>query len=210
MVVDDKGATAVDTVSVHVQPAVGVLVSFQPSANPNEVHIWGNATNKEGSHAGATELGASSWTHDGVVIGQRGLFQFDLSGISPNATIVSAKLSLFSNPTPLNGDLVNPNGGTNNAMLIQRVTTPWTASAVRWINQPATTTSQQVLIPHTNQTSLDLIDVDVTSLVQSMLNANYGFMIRLQTETIYNGRVFASSFHPVTSKHPKLVIVYAN
>jgi hypothetical protein len=211
MVVDDEGATGIDTVAIKVNPLVIQLLQLQTSQNPNEVHIWGNTTNREGSHSGAAELGANSWTHEGVVIGQRGLFKFDFSSIPSNATILSAKLTLYSNPTPLNGDLINANSGSNNAMLIQRVTSSWTASTVKWINQPTSTTQDQILIPHTNSSFVDLVDVDVKNLVKSMIgaNSNYGFLIRLQTEQIFNSRIFCSSYYPNSAKHPKIVIEYS-
>ena len=211
MVVDDKGATGLDTISVKVNPYIIQVLNLQPAQNPTEVHIWGNATNKEGSWSGAPELGASSWTHQGIIIGQRGLFKFDLSAIPSNATVVSAKLTLFSNPTPDNGDLINANSGPNNVMLIQRVTSSWTPATVKWINQPSSTTQDQIVIPHTNSSFLDLTEVNVTNLVKSMIgsNPNYGFLIRLQTEQIYNSRIFCSSFYPNAAKHPKIVIEYS-
>lgn len=211
MVVDDEGATGVDTVSIKVNPPVIQILQLQTAQNVNEVHIWGNASNKEGSHPGAPEVGANTWTHEGVTIYQRGLFKFDLSSIPANATILSAKLSLYSNPTPGNGDLINANSGPNNAMLIQKVTSAWTPSTVKWVNQPNSTTQDQVLIPHTTSSFLDLVDVDVKNLVKSMVapNSNYGFLIRLQTEQIFNSRIFCSSFYPIAAKHPKIVIEYS-
>lgn len=211
MVVDDDGATGVDTVAIIVNAAAIQVLQLQTHQNPNEVHIWGNATNREGSFSGAPELGATSWTHEGIVIGQRGLFKFDLSSIPANANILSAKLTLYSNPTPLNGDLINANSGSNNAMLIQRVTSAWTPSAVKWINQPTSTTQDQILIPHTNSPFFDLVDIDVKNLVKSMTgnNSNYGFLIRLQTEQIFNSRIFCSSYHSNAVKHPKLIIEFS-
>jgi hypothetical protein len=210
MVVDNDGATGVDTVSVMVSPSPIKTLSLQPSNNPTEVHIWGNATNLEGSYNGAPEVGATVWTYNGITVFQRGLFKFDLTSIPSSATIISAKLSLYSTPTPFNGDLVHANSGPDNSMLIQRVVSPWIASSVKWNNQPGTTTVGQITIPHTSQSFLDLIDVNVTDLVKAMVNnnSNYGFMIRLQTEAIYNSRIFASSFYYDASKHPKIVIQY--
>lgn len=40
-------------------------------------------------------------------------------------------------------------------------------------------------------------------------NANYGFLLKIQNEQIYNSRLFISSHNTVyTSKRPKLVIQY--
>ena len=183
-------------------------VTLQPSNNNDERHILGNNNGYDQS-THATELDAAAWTVNGNIVYVRGLFRFDLSSIPANATVTSAKLSLYSNPTPLNGDLVHANSGPDNSMYIQRIVSSWTPSTTNWTNQPSTTTSDQVLIAHTSQSLLDLTDVDVKNLVVTMQSSsNYGFMIRLQNESIYNIRDFCSSTYSDASKHPKLVVTY--
>ncbi len=199
--------TAKDTVVINVLGGTQTVTS-QPSNNNDERHIFGNNSGLDQS-THATELDAAAWTTGGETIYIRGLFKFDLSSIPANATIVSAKLSLYSNPTPLNGDFVSANLGPDNSMFIRRITNNWTPSTTNWLNQPPTTTTNQVSIAHTSQAFLDLIDVDVKNLVVDMRNSNnYGFMIMLQNEVIYNLRDFCSSTYPDASKHPKLEINY--
>lgn len=213
MVVDDGGATGIDTVSVIVKGPTSVTLTLQPDNNPDEVIIFGNSSINE-TGAVTPEIGAAAWTKNGDPIALRGALKFDLSSIPATATIKSAKLSLFSHPSPINGhqtDEVRANYGSNNTMLIQRLTDAWNPATMTFNNQPSSTSTNQVVIPSTNQAFLDLIDIDVTQLVKDMTgsNANYGFSLRLQNEVYYNSRIFATSEFSDTSKHPKLVVVYS-
>jgi len=203
----EDGATGVDTVSVAVAQAPQQTLTLQPTNNNFERVLFGNATLDQSSHP--AEILAATWTVGGQTVFVRSGFGFDLSTIPSNSTIISARLSLYSNPTPMNGSLTVPNEGPANAMLIRRITNSWTPSSTYWLNQPSTTSADQVVIPHTSSTSLDLIDVDVKNMVATMVSSgNYGFMIQLQNEVIYNMRNFCSSLHTQTAKHPKLVVVY--
>ena len=116
---------------------------------------------------------------------------------------------LYSDPTPLNGNQVDANYGTDNSMLIQQITQSWSTSTVTWVNQPVATSTNQVVIPTTTSSLLDL-NIDVTTLVAGMINnnMNFGFLIRLQTETPYASRIFCSSKYSDAAKHPKLVVIY--
>ncbi len=209
-VIDSAGYTGVDTVSVKVINSTvppQQTVTIQPNNNPDEFNfaVLGGAN----ASAHIIELVAEAWTNGGVPLTARGAFKFNLSNIPSNATLVSAKLSLYSNPTPLNGPGTGAsNSGSDNSMIIRRLNSSWT-TATPWASQPAADSSTGVLIPHTNLPSLDLIDINVKPMVESMqTNGNYGLILRLQNEVIYNIRNFASSIHPDATKHPKLVVVY--
>jgi K319-like protein len=207
LVIDSLGLSGVDTLSVFVNPAPVDTLTLQPANNINETILAGNATDNF-SNPNATEIAAGTWTQNSILDIIRGAFQFDLSGIPANATILSAKLTLYSNPIPLNGDLVHANSGPSNQMYIQRINSSWNSS-VTFQNQPSVDTTGEILIPQTNLPFLDLTDVDVTNLVTKMYTTtNYGFMIRLQDEVIYNDRDFCSSKNADATKHPKLVVVY--
>jgi len=207
MVTDDDGATGVDTVSVSVAQAPQQTLTLQPSNNQFERLLFGNTVQEQSNHA--VELTAATWTVSSQIVFVRGAFGFDLSSIPSTATIISARLTLYSNPTPLNGSLTVPNEGAANAMMIRRITNSWIPASTFWLNQPSTTATDQIVIPHTSLPSLDLVDVDVKNMVATMVSSgNYGFMIQLQNEAIYNMRNFCSSLHAQSTKHPKLVVDY--
>jgi hypothetical protein len=208
LVVDNAGLTGIDTAKIIVNPAPIQTLTLQPANNTNELHM-GILGGTPGSDPNAPELVAAAWTVGGVSFIVRGLFKFDLSSIPSNATILSAKLTLYSNHTPINGDHVNANSGPDNSMFINRITSTWSSATTNWNNQPSVASVDQISIPHTSQSFLDLVDVDVKNMVAAMVSTNnYGFMIRLQNEVIYNSRIFCSSKYSDATKHPKLVITY--
>ena len=61
----------------------------------------------------------------------------------------------------------------------------------------------------TSQWNYDAPNIDVTDLVNDMLNTqNYGFCMELQTEQIYRSLSFASCKVSDSTKWPKLVVTY--
>ena len=210
MVTDDMGATGVDIVTVLVNPAPEITVTLQPANNPDEITL-AIINGSDATGHSADDIPIEAWTTGGNPLTFRSLLKFDLSAIPQNSAIVSANLYLYSYPPPTpNGNFNDPNFGTNNSMILQRVTADWSPSTVTWFNQPGGTSQDQISIPHTTSSSLDL-NIDVKNLVSTMVagNSNYGFLIRLQNEVVYNSRIFVSSYNTTyTSKHPKLVIIY--
>ena len=204
------GEVAADTVAVEVLAVDTVTFAAAPTNNPTEVHLFGNENGIDQTHPGAPEIMGASGTYLGDPVNIRALLSFDLSTIPEGAKIVSAKLTLFSNPTPLNGIDGNPNYGSDNTLLIQRVENAWDYQNINWLNQPSGLAADQIEIPHTDEPTLDLVDVDVKKLVEAMMaDGNNGFLIKLKTEAIYNFRIFCSSKYVDATKHPKLEVVYA-
>jgi hypothetical protein len=209
MATDNKGATGVKTVTINITLPPVVTLNLQPSSNQTEVRI-GIVGGQDISGQNFKNIAAVAWTVNGSIAYIRGLFKFDLSSIPATAKILTAKLSLYSDPAPTEGNLVDANYGNNNAMILQRAVTNWNVSTASWQSQPAGDPATQIAIPHTNQSTLDLIDLDVTAQVKSMQQyGNYGFLLKLQDENIYTSRIFCSSTANDASKHPKLVVQYS-
>lgn len=210
MATDDKGATGVDTVGITVTDPTAKTLTLQPANNPNEMLL---AIEDGVGITGLTpaDIHVEAWTRNSKSYTVRGLVKFDLSSIGASAQIVSANLYLYSYPNPpLNGNLTDANFGTSNGLYVQQVSTNWAPGTITWANQPSGLTTNQISVPHTTQSNLDL-NLDVTNMVSSMVsgNANYGFLVKLQNEVTYNSRIFVSSRNTTyTAKYPKLVVVY--
>ncbi|MBO9573137.1 MAG: DNRLRE domain-containing protein, partial [Chitinophagaceae bacterium] len=183
-------------------------VVLNPHHNPGEVHIFGNPYLDQ-TYPDAVEILGGAGTYDGVLTTIRAVLKFGQDTLPQDVEVQSAKLTLYSNPTPLNGNNGNANIGNDNSLLIQRVTSSWDTATIKWANQPATTTENEITVPHTNVPFEDIIDLDVTQLVKDIQsNINYGVLIRLKNEEPYNFRIFCSSKYEDETKHPKLEIIY--
>ncbi len=183
------------------------ILSISPVSNPFEGHIdsYGNSWS-----GGATQFDITAWTAFGSPENQRACIKFDLGNLPLCAIIDSAILYLYAMPNPLGGNGVDANFGSANAGYIQRITSAWpnTVPPYTWNNQPSVTSTNQVIIPQSTSSFSNTV-LNVTSLVNDMqINGNNGFFMKLQNEVIYNIRQFVSSFHPDTTKHPRLVIYY--
>lgn len=182
-------------------------LEISPTNNPFEGHIDSYLGSWNG---GDTQFDITAWTANGNLELQRACIKFNFSTIPTNAIIDSAILYLYAMPNPHGGNGVDANYGPQNSGFIQRITSSWPTSnpPFSWNNQPEVTTDNQVVIPQATSSFSNTI-ADVTLLVRDMLtNGNNGFFMKLQNESTYNIRQYASSFHPNSTKHPKLIIYY--
>ncbi|MEN9335597.1 MAG: hypothetical protein RLZZ500_584 [Bacteroidota bacterium] len=157
------------------------------------------------------ELDAGAWTISGSPLTLRGLIDFDLSSLPTGAIVQSATLTLYNNPSAVNGyangQHVHVSG--SNESVLQRITSNWNED-VAWNNQPTTTSQNEVTLPQDIDPYQDY-NLDVTNLILDEIanpNSSFGFLLKLKTESPYRILVFASSDHPNASLHPKLVITY--
>ncbi len=159
----------------------------------------------------ADELAAIAWTNSGNPSNERGLIQFDLSAIPQSSIIVSAQLSLFHNPNPASGNPGHSQLSGPNDALLQRITSTWDEQTVTWNTQPTITNQNEVTLPASTSSTQDYINIDVTALVQDMVNnpaQSFGFMLREVTETYYRSLLFASSDYPNAALHPQLLVTF--
>ncbi len=225
MVVDDDGATGLDTVSVTILPAQLTTVTMQPGTDGQDALVItkdGDNTSPNLNIGQHTELVYSKWTYGGQGFGEgamRSYIRFAaVSSIPANAEILSAKLSLYgvasSGFTPEGNSHFpgSPYGsGPDNPGWIKRVTSNWEEATITWNNKPGTVDAGQASIPGTTtQWNFNATDIDVTDMVRTMVstNSNYGFCLTLQNEAIYRNVIFASSEATDAARRPKLVVVY--
>jgi hypothetical protein len=187
-------------------PCIVSPISLQPANNLFEGTIDGYFTSSPSSD-GAIQFDIAAWTNGGNPQNRRVCIKFDYSILPAGAVVDSARLYLTSMPNPQNGNFIDAQFGATNAGYLQRITSAWTTPGqFSWLNQPATTAVNQVILPQSTSSNESSV-LDVTQLVKDMLtNGNNGFFMRLQTEVTYNIRQYASSKYSDATKRPKLVI----
>jgi len=180
--------------------------------------------NANANHSSNPDLNACAWTYNsegwGAGINRSYLKFIGLSSLPAKATIKSAKLSLYG--IKAGEGIAAPQGNSiypgspyesygSNAAWLKEVTGDWDETTITWNTKPATTENNKVAVPaSTDQWNYDVINLDVTAMVEDMVtnNKNYGFCLQQQTETYYRSISFCSSRATDASKRPKLVIEY--
>ncbi len=154
---------------------------------------------------------ANAWTFSGREGIIRSVIDFDFSAIPNGAMINSAYLSLYAWDSTGGFEQHSTLSGSN-ACLLQRVVSEWSEEEVTWNTQPSTTPINEVLLPESNSSTQDYLDIDVLDLVKDMVenpSSSFGFLISLEDESYYRRMNFASSDHPNAALHPKLEICYS-
>ncbi len=184
-----------------------ITILLKPDAAAGkDAKIWSN--NPNNNYATDGDFIAAEWTWNGDEGTLRSLIQFDLSSIPFGSIITNAYLTLFYNPTSASAGQAGLN-----ASLLQRITSSWDENVVTWNNQPSFTTSNEVTLAQSTLPDQDYPDVDVTQLVQDMIDnpsSSFGFLLRLQTEQTYSSMKFASSDYTDYNLVPELEITYVH
>jgi hypothetical protein len=164
------------------------------------------------NYAKLEDIHIYSWTQVGVLNVNRVLIDFNLDEIPKSARIESAYLSLYFNPTSAYNKVGGNKGNQGpDSIVIQRVTSDWNENDVTWNRQPETTKENQVIIGKLDSPIADYTDIDITNIIQDIVNSEngrYGILIRHKDEIPYNVVFFASSNHPDIKLHPNLRIYY--
>ena len=155
--------------------------------------------------------GPKAWTDNGSSFASRSLMQFDLTAIPANSIITSAYLSLYYDIWNNEPTAVQSTMSGSNAAWIERISGVWDENTVTWNTQPRTLDVNRAVIPMSMSSNQDYPDLDVTLLVQDMINEpanSYGFMLKLQDETPYRSLYFATSENANPDLRPKLIVEY--
>lgn len=160
--------------------------------------------------AAVPDFAAYSWTCNTVPCIGRTLMTVDLSMIPAGALIVDARLSLYADRTSNLGYYRRPTYGENNRGYIRRITSPWEAETVSWLNKPAASKQHQLLLKSSSTDAQDYTDQDVTALVQDMINyPSYGIILQMADESeYYKSLIFGSGLNTSAALRPQLVISY--
>lgn len=180
-----------------------VNIGSQVSYLPNELPA---VTWSEGAH----QCDSGIW---------RSFLDFpEIADIPSTAKIDSAILFLYGmdnkNLTMAQGNSIYPGSpyssqGSNEAVL-KRVLQPWKRSTLNWNNQPSASNSNTVKIPMSNlRYNYDVV-LNVTQLVQDMVDSSTrnGFMFMQKTEAMQRSLGFWSNFVTDSNKRPVLKLYY--
>ena len=152
-----------------------------------------------------------AWTTNGLADQGATLLQWDLSGIPENAAITSAAISLYNDPTSPSFEGEHQIQYGDFQWKIKLIDSPWDGSTVTWNNQPSSTEDGAIILNSPSGVNDDFTNVDVTSLVQQMVEnpeTYFGLKLQLSSDNPYQALVFATSEHPDQANHPLLKVCY--
>lgn len=186
-----------------------VLILQPDGVSGKDAYIYsynGNTTANAGAHP---DFAGIATTASGIPVYGRSLIQFDFSTIPSSAIVDSVFLYLYGQVSVSYGG--NITAGGSNQCFLQRLTENWDESTVTWANQPNSTDVDQVIISESTSEVQNYV-LDITESAGFMINnptQNFGYILKLNTESYYRRLVFASSDHSNASLHPKVIVYYS-
>ena len=158
------------------------------------VDAWANEA-KPGINYGPV---ARLWVNGGAGGNDRQTYIWFPNKVPANAKVLSAVLRLR---------LYGAWASTNN-ITIQRITTKWAESTLRWNNRPTTTTTNQEAVAIVSGVDKQLIEIDVMDMMQDVANggAFHGFRITLTQDV---SRSFRSGEDANVAYRPTLEIEWS-
>ncbi|MBK7241741.1 MAG: M36 family metallopeptidase [Flavobacteriales bacterium] len=150
---------------------------------------------------------AMEWTWLGSSGTTNALMEFDMSSIPIGSSVQSADLSLYGNPTSVDGGHSTLSG--SNASKLQRITSSWNEQTVTWNNKPTVTTAGEVSLAESSAPFEDYLGIDVTTLVHDMVldpSISHGFQFSISSPDHYRRMIFSSSDHPDSQLWPELKV----
>lgn len=186
-----------DEVSIEVPVAKDAQFGYHDNYNPGNTNAGGldyfSIFTIDGTSGGVNQV--------------RTTIEFDLSQIPSNATITSAKLSLFGyGPAAA----LSGHTGTANEVSLHRITQSWTEYGVTYLTQPTFESTYTYQLPASTSSTQDYVNFDITNLILDIVNSgsNNGFLLKLTNESPNNSMIFCSREHSDAAKHPKLLVTY--
>jgi len=213
-----KGTTGPDS----LKPTI--IISYTlPEPNATQAVIYGDLSGKFKSivmgnstwFADSTQssIQAFTWTDNAHGVSQyngRTLLWYDVSAVPANSIITNAYLYFYANLNAGDGVPGQPTYGTDNAGLLQKVTSRWQYGQTDFNHQPAVTTTAQKTLVQSTSTAQNYV-IPITDFVQSWVNkpdSNFGVLLRMRTENNpYNSLLFTSAAAP-TKLQSKIIICY--
>lgn len=193
--------TAFTQTTVTLNPTKDASVGFHDGYDSDDTNFE-NAT-----HFSAFSQPSASGTGENA---GWGIMDFDFSSIPTGSTIIAANLKLYAFGTGFSLPLPSGHDGTNSSY-ISRIISPWDEYTVTWNTRPDFTATNQVTLPESINPYEDYTDIDVTALVQDIINdptGSSGLCLRLVDESPTAGLLFASTNFGDDSKLQKLSVTY--
>ena len=159
------------------------------------------------------ELYLYAWTQQNKLNINRFLLDFNTAEVPQNTVIQHAYLNLYFNPTSKYDKALGGKGSTGSiGFKVEEVITNWNEKTVTWATQPTCNTKTKVIFGKKSNTWENYLKLDVTALVQSMVNKpvyeRFGFRLKFVKEQAYNVCFFASGDYPDVNLRPCLEIEY--